>query len=433
MSKNFKNINIDTLHSLECGNFSSMMVRMKNIYLDNAATTQMDKDVRRAMLEYGKKHFANPSSIHKEGVFAREEIDSTRDKIADFFDAHSDEIVFTSGGTESDNLAIIGVIKAFISNDKNNIKPHIITSVIEHPAVLETCIELEKNEIARVTYLPVSESGYVAIDDVKDALCEDTALVSIMHANNEIGTVQPIKEITKVVRDFRKGKNRPYPLMHTDACQSANYLNIRVPALGVDLLTANSSKIYGPKGVGVLFVKRGTPILPILFGGGQENGLRAGTENVEGIIGAGEAFHKTKKIRVRETDRMFDLREYFLEHIKNTFPDAIINGGGVSGYDNADPNVIPNIVNVSFPGFSNEEIVLRLDAKGIAVSAKSACKSRNESVSYVVYALGGGHYPEFAVRFSMGRFTSKKDIDYTIEILREVFNISIKIRLHLLI
>jgi len=428
---------------------------MKRIYLDNAATTPTDGGVRKEMSSFMKNNSGNPSSIHREGVLAKKAIENARVCIAKFFNARNNEIIFTGSGTEANNIAIQGVFETLLFDGplsdgrRTSVKIssltdlqmtdvrrpsigdfHAVTSVIEHPSVIETFRALEKKGLS-VTYVPVDESGHVNAKDVKEALRENTVLVSIMYANNEIGTVQPIKEIAKVIRWFRKTElagggqtsSRPAgssrsnllpqaPLFHTDACQAVNYLDMNIARLGVDLLSMSVSKIYGPKGVGVLYVKKGIEIAPIMYGGGQEMGIRSGTENTAGIIGASVAFFQAKKMKEKEAERLTGLRAYFVTELREKFPKMVSNGDG---------EVLPNIINISFPHFDNEELVLRLSAKGIAVSAKSACKSSDENVSYVVQALGNGHYPESAIRFSLGRHTSKKDIDYTIKKLKEIF------------
>jgi len=388
---------------------------MKRIYLDNAATTPLDKKVKKAMDKASCEIFGNPSSVHKEGIAARTAIEDARAKVADFFDAHSDEIFFTSGGVESNNLAILGVFKAL---EKNNIKfndCHAITSAIEHSSVLDTFRSLESMGLA-VTYVGVNEKGIIDPKDIKESLKPETRLVSIMYANNEVGSVQPIQEIAKVVRDYKKEKSGVYPFFHTDAAQALNYLDVNVLKLGVDMLSGSASKIYGPKGAGMLFVKRNTDISPIVYGGGQEGALRPGTENTSSIVGCGEAVSVTAKIKEKETARMKNLNQYFISEINKNFPEAVIN---------SNEEGLPNIVNVSFPNTESEELVLRLDAKGIACAGKSACKTEDEEVSYVVNALGEGHYPESAARFSMGRDTRKGDINYVVRTLKAIFDIII--------
>jgi cysteine desulfurase len=403
------------------------MNTMKRIYLDNSATTSVDKLVEKVMRLYFRKEFGNPSALYKEGVVARHAVERARRDVAESLGAHLDEIVFTGSGTESDNLAVIGIVKA--CKGPTFTKPHIVTSVIEHPAILEACRALERGGEADVTYVGVNEHGIVNPKEIKEALRGETVLVSIMYANNEIGTVQPVKEIAKVVRAFRKTKliqkGRPFlnskraalfenlPYFHTDACQATNYLNMNVPTLGVDLLTINGSKIYGPKGVGALYIKRGIKIEPIVHGGGQESGLRAGTENVPAIVGFAEAVKIASALKEKESTRLTELRDYFIKGILESVPGSILNGD--------ERKRLPNNINISIPRIDSEQLVIELDAKGVAASARSACKSRDFESSYVIMALGRKPLQnEGGVRFSLGRDTKKKDVDYVLKILPKI-------------
>ncbi len=407
---------------------------MKRIYLDNSATTSIDKRVEKVMLPYLRNEFGNPSALYEEGVMAKNVVEIARRDVAGIIKAQPDEVIFTGSGTESDNLAILGVIKAVErGNDK---KPHIITSVIEHPAVFEVCKALERDGVADVTYVGVDELGVVDPKEVKDALRPETVVVSIMYANNEIGTVQPIREIAKVIRTFRKTKlvrkssklrrsvvdrsdgktlnlEEQVPYFHTDACQATNYLDMNVLHLGVDLLTINGSKIYGPKGVGALYVKKGTNIDPIIYGGGQERGLRGGTENVSAIVGFAQACKITEELKEKETARLTCLRDYFTKKLIFSIPGSILNGDSEER--------LPNNVNISIPDVDSEQLVIELDAKGVSASARSACKSRDYGSSYVILALGRKPLSnEGGVRFSLGRDTKKKDIDYVLKVMSEI-------------
>ena len=406
----------------------------KTIYLDYASATPLDKSIAKKICLIESKLFANPSAIHKEGVESRKAIDDARTKTAQLLYAHSDEIVFTSSGTEGNALAILGVINNYelqSNNQQDRVLPHIITTEIEHPSILENCKILETSKKAVVTYLPINERGIVDPKDVRDALTENTVLVSVMYANNEIGTVQPIREIAKEIRHFRKMRNSSlvagkqewvYPLFHTDACQAVNYLPIEnIEKLGVDLLSFNSSKIYGPKGVGVLYKKRGTQIAAIYQGGGQEFGLRSGTENVAGIVGIAKAFELACKIKEKESNRLIKIRDYGIEKLlelsKTSECEIILNGDRV--------NRLPNNINVSILGISSELLVIELDAKGIQVSAKSACKSDEPDESYVISALRKAqniqsHNVDGSLRISLGRETKKGDIDVLFNTLKEI-------------
>ncbi|MFC1775624.1 cysteine desulfurase family protein, partial [Patescibacteria group bacterium] len=263
-----------------------------------------------------------------------------------------------------------------------------------------------------VTYLEVGENGAVDPKEIKEALRENTVMVSIMYANNETGVIQPIKEIAKVIREHNKNGSQK-TILHTDTAQALNYLETDIRKLHVDLLSGSGSKVYGPKGAGILYVRRGVKIEHIIYGGKQESGLRAGTENVTGIVGCGEAVKISAEIKEEENARLQELREYFVDRIEKEFPKAVFNGEG---------EILPNMVNVSFPGVGSEELILRLDAKGIAVASRSACES-DKDASYVISALGKGHHPESAIRFSMGRSTTKRDLDYTIKSLKNIFKV----------
>lgn len=421
-----KNIVLNNLKNFFIGKTIRKSKVGVRVYLDNSATTHVDKRVEKAMRQYFRKEFGNPSALYKEGVAARQAVEGARQSVAEALGAHADEIIFTGSGTESDNLAILGTIKALGSMTTKLGKPHIVTSVIEHPAVLKVCRALEREGGVDVTYVGVNEKGIVNTKEIKESLRHETVLVSIMYANNEIGTIQSIKEIAKVVRSFRKEKltnqvpqerslGSDIPYFHTDACQATNYLDMNVLPLGVDLLTINGSKIYGPKGVGALYVKRGTKIEPMVHGGGQERGIRAGTENVPAIVGFAEAMKITSALKEKESTRLTELRDYFMKGILENVPGSILNGDKRKR--------LPNNVNISIPNIDSEQLVIELDAKGVAVSAQSACKSRDYSSSYVIMALGRDSLPnEGSVRFSLGRETKKRDIDYVLKILPGIIN-----------
>ncbi len=383
---------------------------MKRIYLDNSATTPVDKRVEKAMRPYLRKEFGNPSALYKEGVMAKGAVELSRRTVAESLSAQPDEIIFTGSGTESDNLAIMGIFGRPTSKFG---KSHIVTSVIEHPAVLEVCKALEQDGAADVTYVGVDERGTVDPKEIKEALRKETVLVSIMYANNEIGTVQPLREIAKVIRGWKKIHGSQYPYFHTDACQATNYLDMNVLRLGIDLLTLNGSKIYGPKGIGALYIKRGTNIAPIIYGGGQEGGLRSGTEDVPAIVGFAQACKSTEEIKEKETARLTDLRDYFIKELLLSIPGSILNGDKKER--------LPNNINISIPNIDSEQLVIELDAKGVATSARSACKSRDYGSSYVIIALGRKPLEnEGGIRFSLGRDTKKKDIDYVLKIMTKI-------------
>ncbi|MFC1630018.1 cysteine desulfurase family protein [Patescibacteria group bacterium] len=383
---------------------------MKKIYLDNASTTHTSKEVVLAMKPYFEKIYGNPSSLHQEGRKARYAVDKARKNIAKVLNCQSSEIIFTGSGTESCNLAVFGT--SFLKQRKG---VHIITSQIEHHAVLRPCEKLEKQGFS-VTYLPVSKEGIINVSDFKKAITPETFFVSIMYVNNEIGTIQQISEIGKIAKKENQKREKtklPKILFHTDACQAAGYLDLDVQKLGVDLLTINGSKIYGPKGTGLLFVKEGVKLDPQMIGGGQEMGLRAGTENLAGIIGLAKALEISQKTRNKESQRLEPLRNYFISQIEKRIPKVSLNGSLEKR--------IPNNVNISILDIEGEAMLLWLDKYGICATTGSACDSQSLEPSHVILALKKPY--EFAhgsIRFSLGRKTTKKEIDYVLEILPKI-------------
>ncbi len=375
---------------------------MRRVYLDHAATTPVDPRVLEAMLPYFRERFGNAGSIHAWGQEARGAIDHAREIVAATIGATPSEIVFTSGATEADNLAILGT--ALASEGKG----HIITTRIEHHAVLEPCRFLESRGF-EVTYLPVDRYGLVDPDEVRRAIRPDTILISVMHANNEIGTIEPIEEIGAIAREH----GIPF---HTDATQTVGILPVHVDALKVDLLSMSAHKRYGPKGVGALYVRQGTPIAPILRGGSQERNRRAGTENVPAIVGFGKAMEIAQEVMAEEAATLTRLRDRFIT--------ALLSLGEVTL--NGHPTCrLPNNVNVSFKGMDSESILLALDLRGVAASSGSACTSGTLEPSHVLEAIGLP--PEIAagtVRFSMGRATTEEDLDYVVEALSEILELA---------
>lgn len=370
----------------------------KTIYLDHASTTYIDPKVLEAMEPYFIKEYGNPSSFHKIGQNAKRALDDARDSVAKHLNCSSTEIIFTGGGTESINLAIQGIARAY-----KNFGHHIVTSKIEHKAVLNTCKALEK-EGFETTYVGVDKYGMVDPKEVKKAVRKDTILVTIMYANNEIGTIQPISEITKEVTG---------PLFHTDACQTPGMLPLDTKKLGVDLMTINGSKMYGPKGVGVLYKKSGVKIEPLIYGGGQEWHLRSGTENVPGIIGLAKALELAEKNRVKESARLKKLSQKLTEGIFAKIPKVVLNGHI--------ENRLPNNVNISFLDVEGESIMLYLDKYGICVSTGSACTSDSFEPSHVLTSTGLIHGAAHgSIRFSLGHSNTEKDIDYLLEVLPEI-------------
>jgi len=370
---------------------------MKKIYLDHAGTTPVDPDVLAAMLPYFTEIYGNPSSLHGFGQEARYAVEKARDTIASFIGAASDEIVFTSGGTESDNFALKGVADA--RKNKGN---HIIVSAIEHHAVLEPAGFLEKNGF-EVTRLPVDEYGLVHVGDLERAITDKTILISIMHANNEIGTIQPIAEIGAIAR--RRGI-----IFHTDAVQTFGHIPLHVREMNIDLLSASGHKLHGPKGIGILYIKKGTRIHPLMHGGDQERGRRASTHNVPGIVGMGKAVEIARQTMGREAERLTVLRNRLIEGILLNIKHTRLNGPPVLR--------LPNNVNVCVEFVEGESLLLNLDMEGVACSTGSACTSSSLEPSHVLIAIGLPHeIAHGSLRFTMGRQTTEEDVDYLLGVL----------------
>jgi cysteine desulfurase len=392
---------------------------MKRIYLDHAAATPVDPRVHKAMEPFWSEAYGNPGAIHAEGVASKKAVNDARKKIATELGVHADEIIFTGSATESCNLALIGTVRAW--QKAHDAIPHIIVSAIEHDAVLGAAQVLEAKGV-RVTRLSVNSEGLIDLEVLKEAFTKETVLVSVMYANNEIGTIEPIKEIAKAIRKWKKDvrgvvRDAPpsgddiYPLFHTDACQAANYCDMRIPTLGVDLLTMNSAKIYGPKGVGLLFAARGTPLVGVIVGGGQERGFRGGTENVPAIVGFAEAFLIARGIAAKESQRLTEIRDYTIDKLEK-IEGLIVNGSKTER--------LPNNINFSLPHVDHEFIVLALDARGIAVATKSACNEQDAETSHVLVALrqqDTRFCPLSGIRLSLGRATTQEDIDVFIDAL----------------
>lgn len=373
---------------------------IKNVYLDNASTTQTDKKVLDEMTPYFRDNYGNPSSLHHLGRINKDIVDRSRAVVAKYLDVTPPEIIFTSGGTESDNLAITGLAHAYKHKGK-----HIIVSSIEHKAILDPCKRLEEEGFS-VTYIQPNRQGFVSALEISKHLRSDTILVSIMYANNEIGTIQPIKQIAKML----KKRTDCSPIFHTDACQSTGALSINIKELGVDALTLSASKIYGPKGIGVLYLNKKYTVEPILLGGGQERGLRSGTENVANIIGLAKALEIAESKRIKESERLTVLRDYFLEKIHKNIKGVVVNGSM--------KNRLPNNINISIKGVEGEALLLLLDDKGVYCSTGSACSSFDLDPSHVLVKIGLPlELAHCSVRFTLGRYTTKSDVDYAIKVL----------------
>lgn len=394
----------------------------QRIFMDYASTTPIRKEVLLAMQPFFTEKFQNPSSIYEEGVLVKKEIENARTRIARLLHVKSGDIYFTGSGTESDNMAVLGLFDRYMQDEAFAGVPHIITSTIEHPAILEACREVERRG-GKVTYLPVGEKGIVRAEDVAEALTEETILVTIMYANNEIGTIQPISKIGRYMQQWKREKGRGVsdaPFLHTDASQAPLYLDCNAERLGVDMMTLDGSKIYGPKGVSVLYKKHAVLLYPRMFGGGQEGGLRPATENVPAIIGFTKAFELAVFEREKESERLQELQEYAFEKILDKIPNAQINGD--TKYR------LPNNVNICIPGANGEFLVIQLDEKGIACASMTACKNLDdESRSYVVEALHTSESVQStdadcagsSLRFTFGYDTTKGDIDALVEKLQE--------------
>jgi cysteine desulfurase len=372
----------------------------RRVYLDNSATTPVDLEVIEAMLPYLTEKFGNASSIHYYGQQARAALDQARHQVAALINCRPNEITFTSGGTEANNLAIRGLCHAQEKYGK-----HIVTSEIEHPSVKEVCDALEKQGW-EITRLPVYENGIIRIEDLENAIRPDTVLVTIMAANNEIGTLQPVKEIGRVVREKREAGQKI--LFHTDAVQAVGKLTLDVGETCCDLLSISAHKLHAPKGVGALFVRRGVKLEPQSVGGHQERERRAGTESLANIVAFGKAAEIAKRDQLRIYDRLKALRDKLESRILAEIPDAILNGDR--------DNRLPNISNISFRLVEGEGLLINLDLQGVAVSTGSACSSGTLEPSPVIRALGrNDELARGAIRFSLGKENTEEDIEYALE------------------
>lgn len=389
----------------------------KIIYLDHAATAPMDSRVLEAMTPYFLNIYGNPSSFHTMGMHAKEGVTQARQTIAELVHAHEDEVLFTSGGTESDNLAIYGVIRAATPVLRERLGnshaiPHVITLPIEHPAVLEPLLHLQKRGEITLTQVPVDRDGLVRIEDIREALCPETVLVSVMWANNEVGTIQPIADIGRVLIAWRKEQKTALPYFHSDACQAAGACDLSLETSHVDLLTINGSKMYGPKGVGALVVRRGVKLEPLVRGGGQERNIRSGTESVPGIVGLAAAFSLVQSDLDGENARLIALRDRLIQGLLR-IPKSRLNGHPEQR--------LPNNVNISFLDIEGEAAALYLDAEGIQVSTGSACASSSLDPSHVILAMGLSYEAAHgSLRFTLGRTTTMEDIDFVIHVMPNI-------------
>lgn len=373
---------------------------MKSIYVDNAATTKVDEEVLTEMIPYFSENYGNPSSIYSLGKENKKAVELARERVAKVLNANPEEIYFTSGGSESDNMALKGI--AFANKHLGN---HIITSKIEHPAILDTCKFLEKQGF-EVSYIDVDENGILKLDDFKKEIKDTTILISIIFANNEIGTIEPIKEIGKIAKENKI-------IFHTDAVQAIGNVNIDVQELNIDLLSLSAHKFHGPKGSGALYVRKGIKFEKFINGGHQERNKRAGTENVAGIVGLGKAIEIAYKDIEKHNEHLLSLRNYYFEEVLAKIPYIKINGDL--------KNRLPGNTNVSFRFIEGEGLLLNLDLKGIYASSGSACTSGSLDPSHVLLAIGLTHeIAHGSLRVTFGKYNSKDEVDYIIDSLVEI-------------
>ena len=377
---------------------------MKEIYLDNAAATPIDERVQREMIRAAGA-YGNPSSYNDRGREASQELLKARKTVARFLGAHPEEVIFTSSGSEANTMAILGLAqKASMRHDA------IISTPIEHLSVLEPLRHLS-DKGHDVHYLKVTEKGTIDVQDLEKKLTQKTLLVSVMYANNEIGTTQPIVHIGKLIKVFRTKHQTSFPLFHVDACQAAGFLDMDVNHLGVDLLTFNGSKIYGPRGIGVLYVRKGVQLARHTFGGGQERGLRAGTENLPAIVGVAKAISIISK---KESTKLASLRDYFFDRIAQVLPAVRVNG-------ETNGNRLPNNIHISIPDLDSEPLLLELDKHGVRAGSGSACTARSVEPSHVLRAIGvKAPYVDGALRFTLGRTTTREDVGMLLDVLPRI-------------
>lgn len=384
-----------------------MRIKNTSIYLDHAAATPMDSAVFTAMKPLLLTQYANASALYASAQKSRTELDTARALVADVLHTNPSSIIFTRGGTESINMALLGIVRKHTKHGK-----HIISSPTEHAAVLETLRALEK-EGFDVTYLSVDAVGNISLQELKKAIRKDTILVTLMYANNEIGTIHPLPDIGRLLLKWRKEQKTVYPYFHTDACQATNYLPLHTDALHVDLLSLNGAKVYGPKSSAVLFKRRGVDLAPLMYGGGHESGLRPGTEDIASSVGLATALQIAEKQREKEEKRVVVLRDYFWKHISKQIHNAELNGP-----DMASGRRIANNLNVSFIGAESEAVILYLDAKGIACASGAACSTDSDEPSHVLRTCGmNDERMKSSIRFTLGRSTTKKDIDTVMKYL----------------
>jgi len=377
------------------------------VYLDNAATTRIDKAVLASMEPYTDKAYGNPGGMYSLGYQARETIDKARKTVAKHLNCTPFEIIFTGSGTEANNMVLAGVARANKSNGN-----HIITTKVEHPSVIEVCETLER-EGFRITYLNVDKYGVVKLDELEKELTPETILVSVMYANNEIGTIEPIEEISKIIKKHKNSSGLPY--FHTDACQAAGALDLDVEKLGVDFMTLNGGKIYGPKGIGALYIRKGTKIKPQILGGGHERGIRSGTENIPGIAGLAKAAELGQKNLSEKILKVTKMRDYLINSLLDKIDEVKFNGHPTQR--------LPGNCNFSFKYIEGESIVLKLDLAGIAASSGSACSSSSLKPSHTLVAMGLSNEEAYgSLRITLGFENTKEEIDYFLKVIPEIIS-----------
>ena len=376
---------------------------MNKVYMDYASSTPVDPEVLDAMLPYFNEIYGNASSLHSSGVEAYDAVEKSRKKVGDLLGADADEIIFTSGGTESDNFAVKG-IAVLNKNKRSSTGPHIITSAIEHPAVLETCRHLEKLGF-KVKYLPVDKYGIIDVDELKQSISKDTFLITIMYANNEIGTIEPVEEIGKIAKEHNI-------FFHTDAVQAIGKIPRDVDKLGIDLLSVSSHKIYGPKGVGALYIRKGVKLQPIFHGGGHEKKLRSSTYNTPGIVGLGKVCKLARTRMVKDVEHLITLRDSLIKKVLDV-EESYLNGHPEKR--------LANNAHFRFTAIEGESLLLKLNDKGVAASTGSACSSKKLEVSHVLTAIGlDPAEAHGSLRLTLGRLNKKEDVSYVAEVLPEI-------------
>ncbi len=381
----------------------------RKVFLDYASSTPIDPGVLHKMSLYLESHFANPRALYSQAEEAKEEMKIAKSDIANVFSCKPDEIYFTSGGTESNNLAIMGV---FYANKDKGFKPHFITTEIEHSSVLEVFKEIEDRG-GEVTYLKVSSEGLFSLEELKNSIKKETVLVSIAYANNEIGIINPIKEVSKIIKEWKREKETNFPYFHCDACQAVLYLSLDVSKNGLDMMTLDGLKMYGPRNCGILYIKNEVQIKPIMYGGGHQRGIRSGTEDISSVLGMAYALDLAENLKEEESKRLLKIRDYAIGKILEKFEGASLNGSRTQR--------LPNNINICFPDKDAEFLVVSLDVFGIAVSYSSSCNTlKEDSSSFVIKALDKKDCSASSLRITLGRDTRVEDIDYLVEKLEQI-------------